>query len=361
MLATPALVIDAPTARRRIAETSARITRAGWRWRAHVKTARTPRGVALLQEARVDRFKAATLGEVRALLELGATDVLLAYPGIGPALSTLADLARKHPGAQLSALIDDAAALEEWPDQTSVAAMIDLDGGMDRTGVPLNDVAAVSALASRLTARGIRLAGLHLYDGHLADMAPTDRRHAVSAARAAVGALEQALNAGGTPIDEIVLGGTHTLRDTIAAAPTSSAVHSVGAGTLVYGDGRSRERFAFDGDPESVEPAAVVVTRVVSARRDAVTVDAGSASVQVDAGAPHVEVLHPRGLRPGALSQEHLVLRGDTGYGAAALPRVGSIAVLLPRHLDTAISQFETVLFRDEGSTWSRERVFGRH
>lgn len=348
---TPALVIDEAAARRNIAATAAAVAASGRVWRPHVKTARTAWGIGLLREAGVPRFKAATFGEAEALARAGAEDVLLAYPAVGPLPGRLAELAERHPRTRFSALVDDADALRFWPRGSRLAAMIDLDTGMGRTGVAAERVDAIEALADALDRRGVPLAGLHSYDGHLAALPPGRRAEEVRREAAALAHAAEAVDA-----PEVVAGATHTLLETVGTPASGGRVHSVGAGTVVYGDGRSLARFAEDGRPAAIEAAAVVVGRVVSVRPRGVTVDAGATAIQTDAGSPHAEPLVPRGLSAGPLSQEHLVLRGDP----AGL-RAGDPVVLLPRHIDTALSQFGTVLVRLEGGGWRRDAVVGRH
>ncbi|MBN9620307.1 MAG: hypothetical protein J0H43_11345, partial [Actinobacteria bacterium] len=189
-----------------------------------------------------------------------------------------------------------------------------------------------------LAARGVELRGLHAYDGHLADTPADERRDEVTGRRAELESVAARLAATGHPVAELCLGSSHTFLD-VLSAPSDLDV-TVGVGTAVYNDGRSLERYAQDPATSGFVPAAGVLTRVVSRRPGQVTVDAGLAAIQVDAGRPHAVVAGRPGLTVGAASQEHLVVTGDVADLAP-----GDQLVLLPRHLDTALTQVD-LLYR---------------
>lgn len=352
---TPAMLVDAAAVHRNIARAARQIAEAGWEWRAHVKTARTEWAIRALVAHGVGRVKASTLGEARAAARSGVGDVLLALPAVGPMAADLAEIAHRHPATRFAALVDDPRALDDWPEAGGLAAMIDLDTGMRRTGVDVRDGEAVVALAAALADRGIPFAGLHAYDGQLASVPVGERRMRVEEQGELLDALAEALVRAGHRIPEIVLGSTHSLDDHLATRRSrpDGPVLSAGAGTVVYGDARSAERFVADG-LAPYECAAAVLARVISRGRGRATVDAGATAIQTDAGAPHAVVVHPPGLRADPPSQEHLVLRGE-------VPPLGAPVVLVPRHVDTALSQFAAVAVLHEDGRLTREPVVGRH
>ncbi|MBW1640009.1 hypothetical protein G3H63_13135 [Microbacterium resistens] len=352
---TPMMVVDAAAVWRNVARAAGAIAEAGWEWRAHVKTARTEWAIRMLVAYGVTRVKAATIGEADAAARAGAVDVLLALPAVGPLVRDLAEVARRHPGTRFSALVDDPLALGDWSEAGELAAMIDVDTGMHRTGIDVGDVDRVVSLAAALARKGVPFAGLHTYDGHLAAREVAERRDQVEWQAERIDVLVAAMEGAGHGVPEIVLGATHTLDEHLAThrARPGGPVLSAGAGTLVYGDARSAERFVADGNAP-YEPAAAVLTRVVSRGSGRATVDAGATAVQTDAGAPHAVVVHPAGLRPYPPSQEHLVLHGEA-------PPLGAVVVLVPRHVDTALSQFSAVAVLHEDGRVTHETVVGRH
>ncbi|GAA0977544.1 D-TA family PLP-dependent enzyme [Acrocarpospora macrocephala] len=325
---TPALVVDEAAVERNI-RLVLTLTGSPDRWRAHVKTAKARWAMERLIAFGVRRFKASTTAELATLLSLGAPDVLLAYPAVGPTQWRAAELATAHPGAAVSVLADSVAGIRTWRPGPA-GAFIDVDTGMGRTGVPAGDHRAALAVADELVGRGIPLRGLHGYDGHLADLPPPERDTQAADGLRAMADLAEALQAAGHPIGELVAGGSHTFREILATPTPWLDRVTVGAGTVVYNDARSLGRFGDIG----FTAAAVVLTRVVSRPGPGrITVDAGLTAIQVDAGRPHAE---GAGLAVVSAAQEHLVLSCARGTE----PGVGDLVTLVPRHVDTTVAQF---------------------
>jgi D-serine deaminase-like pyridoxal phosphate-dependent protein len=338
---TPAVLIDTARVRDNVTTTLAHLA-SPRAWRAHVKTARTHWTVDLLLGAGVTRFKASTTAEVELLLEAGARDVLLAYPAIGPAQWRLAELATAHPGATVSALADHPDAVRGWR-PGPVAAFLDVDNGGGRTGVPVRDAGRARAVLEELATAGFPFLGLHSYDSHLTELPEAEQREAVTRELHDLVDLAGQLEGAGQPVGEIVAGGSHTFIPAAAVrlpAPWDERV-SFGPGTVVYNDLRSLERFGERG----FRPAVFVLSRVVSRQGECgITLDAGLTAVQVDGGLPHARIV---GLaaRVGAPSQEHLKATVESG----TVPAHGDPVLLLPRHADTTLAQFDRVHLVGDG------------
>jgi D-serine deaminase-like pyridoxal phosphate-dependent protein len=170
-LATPALVIDLDAVDHNIA---AMLRRAGDRWRPHLKTLKSSALLARLLAAGVTRCKVATLDELDLALATAdahavALDVLLAYPQHPAALRAALTRAAASPNCQVHFLLDspEHAALlaHAVPVAAPLAVFLDVDLGMNRTGA----TAAVwrPALPALLADPGLRITGLHGYEGHL--------------------------------------------------------------------------------------------------------------------------------------------------------------------------------------------------
>jgi D-serine deaminase-like pyridoxal phosphate-dependent protein len=346
---TPAVLIDTERVRENIA-TTLRHLGSPRRWRPHVKTARLRWTVDALLEAGITRFKASTLSEVALVLEAGAQDVLLAFPAVGPAQWRLAELAARHPQAKVSALVDHPDTVRSWR-PGPVAAFLDVDTGGARTGVPPHDVAGSAAILKELQARGFEFLGLHAYDGHLADLAEAEQQAAVAADLRDLTHLAEQIEAAGFPVPEIVTGSSHTFipgAHVDLPQPWDARI-TFGPGTVVYADMRSLDRFGDVG----YRCAAYVLSRVISRQGErGITLDAGLTTIQVDGGRPHARVV---GLpaQIGAPSQEHLKVSVESG----PVPAIGEILVLVPRHVDTTIAQFDRVYLAGEGSVQMAETV----
>ena len=114
------------------------------RLRPHVKTHKTKEATLLMMDAGINKFKCATIAEAEMLAMVHAPDVLLAYQPVGPKLQRLISLIKKYPVTKFSCLIDNlpaamtiaAAAVEN---QVDIPVFIDLNVGMNRTGIVPGD------------------------------------------------------------------------------------------------------------------------------------------------------------------------------------------------------------------------------
>jgi len=353
-LLTPALVIHLDLVRANIARVIA-YTGSPERWRPHVKTIKTPEVIAELLLAGVRQFKCATLREARCLLETAQLaglkiDVLLAYPLLGPALSELGRLAAEHARANLSVLCEDPAQVAHVP--PNVALFVDVDPGMGRTGLPMEERDAIHDVAR---AAGERFRGLHHYEGHLHG-APDERRERCFASYRELLDLAAELERRRCAVHELITSGTPAFLHALAYAPfreLGETLHRVSPGTVVFHDLRSAEE-----NPElELVPAAVVLARVVShPRADVVTCDAGSKSVAAEAGDPCAYVLgHPE-LVAQTPSEEHLPLKVTAG----AAPGRGEILMLVPRHICPTVNLAEEAVLVEKGRVHSSVAIRAR-
>lgn len=334
---TPALVVDEYTVGANI-DTAIGLIGSAERWRAHVKTAKSERTMRMLLQRGVTRFKASTTIEAASLLRAGAPDVLYAISTLGPAQHELLRLADRYPRARIHGLLDSRAALRSWA-PGPVGFFVDVDTGMKRSGVPTHRPDEGRALIEEATARGFEFRGLHHYDGHLAGLSDRD---CVERTHEGLRALCEFAGNLGVRVPELVTGGSHTFMPALEFAfPAGLADRiTVGPGTIVYCDLRSLERM---GDLGFRPALGVLCSVLATPAENAATVDAGLTAIQLDAGAPHAAVSgHPAAV-VGIPSQEHLVVRfeGDR-------PSIGRLLILVPLHVDTAISQFDSYLAFDE-------------
>jgi D-serine deaminase-like pyridoxal phosphate-dependent protein len=343
---TPALVIYLDFVRENLNRVIELLDGRVDRWRPHVKTTKLPPVFAELARAGVRGFKCATLREADhlslALAQEGVVgaDILVAYPLIGPALEGLGQLASTRPETRFSVLCEDPDAVE------SVAAEVDLfadvNSGMDRTGVPLEDRARVLEIARRAAGR---FRGLHFYDGHLTQPDPAQRREAVFACYDRLGGLVNFLTESRVRVAELVTSGTPAFLSALEYRgfdELPETVHRFSPGTVVFHDLRSEE----ESEGLRLKPAALVLTRVVShPREDRVTCDAGSKSIAAEAGDPCALVLgHPE-LMPLRPSEEHLPLSVRRG----PLPPRGTELLLVPRHVCPTVNLAEQAILVEAG------------
>jgi D-serine deaminase-like pyridoxal phosphate-dependent protein len=343
---SPALVIHLDRVRENLRRVIAHTGGRPERWRPHVKTTKIPEVHLELIRAGVRHFKCATTREARHLLHvvdqegLRGADVLLAYPLVGPSLRRLAQLARVHPNTKVSVLCEDPAAVESIPSELSV--FVDVNSGMNRTGVPIQDETVVLEICR---AAGDRFRGVHFYDGHIRGDDPVERRDMAFEAYDRLLGLLGRLDRDGLVTGEIITSGTPSFLYALAYEPfgeIDGTVHRVSPGTVVLHDLRSEQEIQ-DLD---LLPAAVVLSRVVShPDDDIVTCDAGSKSIAAEAGDPCAFVLgHPE-LEALTPSEEHLPLRVHEGRR----PERGSTLLLVPMHVCPTVNLAEEALLIDEG------------
>lgn len=328
------------------------------RLRPHLKTSKLPRVWARLVAAGLRNFKCATVREAACMLAVldreasgEAADLLVAYPHVAPALTRLGELASRHPDTRLSVLAEDPDLVPHIPPRLGI--FIDLNPGMNRTGVPMADTDTIARIAERA---GPRFRGLHHYEGHIDRGTPSERRSRCFALYDALLALEQDLRRAGMASKEIITSGSPSFTAALAYEPFGAlegATHRVSPGTVVYFDARYEETMT----EVDFVPAAMVLTRVVSHPTDrTVTVDAGSKALAAEAGDPCALVLgHPElvAQRP---SEEHLPLTLQSGE----LPPRGTPLLLIPRHVCPTVNLAEEAVLIEGGEVVARAPVSAR-
>jgi len=343
-LQSPALIVYMDHVRENIRRVIAYCGGDPNRWRPHLKTTKMPAIWKELTDAGIRHFKCATTREACVLLELLdeqeiEADLLVAYPLIGPGLERLGALARAHPRTRISVLSEDAAAVATIPGDISVFA--DVNPGMNRTGIPLNDAAAIRAVA--LAAKE-RWRGVHFYDGHIHGEGAAERRRQAFAGYDRLNQLLQTLAADGTPAREVVTSGTPAFLHALAYpafAELQATKHRISPGTVVLHDLRTEQEI----EELELTPAALIFSRVVShPEADRATCDAGSKALAAEAGDPCAWVLGYPEFEPLTPSEEHLPLRVPT-----RLPPRGTPLLLIPRHVCPTINLAAQAILIESG------------
>src|SRR5271163_4631337 len=102
---SPSLVIDRALVRRNL-EAMIALARGAERLRPHVKTHKMPAVVQMCEAMGIRKHKCATIAEAEMVAAAGGTDVLVAYPLVGPNIARFARLVRKYPATTFRALVD---------------------------------------------------------------------------------------------------------------------------------------------------------------------------------------------------------------------------------------------------------------
>src|SRR3569833_482888 len=225
------------------------------RLRPHVKTHKCVQTTMQMLEAGITKFKCATIAEAEMLGLCKAPDVLLAYQPVGPKLERFIKLIKTYPDIQISCLVDNVAAAkyiseEAVKQKLEVTICIDLNVGQNRTGIDPKH--ALNLYWECLSMPGIKIAGLHAYDGHIHDADLHIRTQKCNAAFEHVVKLVNEIKQRGWPDPVIIAGGSptfpiHVKREGIECSP----------GTFVYWD----RGYSLNCAEQAFRPAAIVVSR----------------------------------------------------------------------------------------------------
>lgn len=341
---TPALAIYPAQVEHNIKTTLRLLGGEANRWRPHVKTAKLASVIEQLISHKVVNLKCATTLELSVACDAGAKDVLVAYPCVGARTARVLEIAAAFPNVAISALVDTKNAVPQWAGG-QVDLFIDVNPGMDRTGIDQNRTAEILELARSIRNRGLRFRGLHYYDGHLRQESVQERTAIAHRGYDRLLHLIEDLRQQGTAVEEVITSGTPSFPCALSYSPftTSDFIQRASPGTVVYNDLTSLEQLPSE---YGYRPAALVVATVVShPAADVVTCDAGHKTLSADAGYPNCTVLGRPDIEALHASEEHLPLR----VGSGVLPKLGETLFLLPKHICPTVNNFDHALLVDGG------------
>jgi len=344
-LLTPALLVYPELVDANIRATLRLVNGDANRWRPHIKTAKIASVIRQMITHGVRCFKCATTLELLTACEAGADDVLLAFPVTGANARRTVGLARQFPATRVSVLVESREQLELWIG-TEVGIFIDVNPGMNRTGISQECSADILELARNA---GAAFRGLHYYDGHAEGAgaaAGYDRLLEIVGTLSAAGRAPGEVITSGTPAAQAALGHAG-----LSAGPFQ---HRISPGTVVYNDMLSLKQLPGLG----YQAAVVVLATVISHPAPGMfTCDAGHKSVSADAGVPTCQVVgHPE-YQPMKPSEEHLPMQVDA---SGAVPEIGSLIYLLPRHVCPTVNNFDEAVMVAAGEIRGTERVSAR-
>jgi D-serine deaminase-like pyridoxal phosphate-dependent protein len=318
------------------------------RLRPHVKTHKSQQAIFLLLAEGIRKFKCATIAEAEMLGLCQAPDVLLAYHPVGPKLQRLVDLVQQYPATLFSCLTDNeaAAALISTAARTQNLVMpvyIDVNVGMNRTGIAPG-AGAIALYEKCMALPGLRVMGLHVYDGHIHAVDLAARTQECQAAFAPVEQMAAVLKAKNLEVPHIIAGGTptfpiHAQRPQVQCSP----------GTFIYWDKGYQDTL-----PEQpFLPAALLLARVISLpAENRICLDLGHKSVAAENPLDRrVYFLNAPEAKMVSQSEEHLVVEVDAAHSW----QVGDVWYGLPIHICPTCALYEqatTVQDGDVTGTW---------
>jgi D-serine deaminase-like pyridoxal phosphate-dependent protein len=333
-LSTPSLLIYTEMIEANISAALRMMNGNASRWRPHLKTAKLGYTMRRLVARGVKNAKCATTLELVAAIESGMEDVVIAFPLMGPNAARARKIAAAHPERRISTLVEGVDQLDEWR-ASAVGVFVDLNPGMDRTGMAEDHFEEVRGVIDQVQKAGLRFCGLHHYDGHIKNTDPSAAGVAWEGYSRLVELIAY-LKRSGIEVKEVITSGTPAMPHALNFAPFRERefVHRVSPGTIVYNDRSSLKELPDYG----FVPAALVLSTVVSRPLESrVTCDAGHKAVSADAGLPTCDVMGWPGLMGLKPSEEHLpieVRSGDT-------PSRGELLYLLPAHVCPTVNNFD--------------------
>jgi D-serine deaminase-like pyridoxal phosphate-dependent protein len=326
------------------------------RWRVHIKTAKLGYTIRLLVEHGIRNFKCATTLELLVACRSGAEDVLFAYPAVGANVRRVREIADQFPQVRISAFAENKQQVGQWRG-SRVGVFLDINPGMDRTGIEQSRSDKIIELARAIGELGLGFRGLHYYDGQYGVLEMHDRTALAHAGYDRLLKVVGELERSGQTVPEVITAGTPTFPCSVAyeGFRTGGFIHRVSPGTVVYCDASSLAQLPSE---YGYRPAVLVLTRVVSQPRSGIlTCDAGHKAVSADAGVPTCVVVGHSELEPLSPSEEHLPMALQ---GGATGPQVGEALHLLPRHVCPTVNNFDCALLVQDGEVKSVERVSAR-
>lgn len=322
------------------------------RLRPHVKTHKTREAAELMIEAGITKFKCATIAEAEMLGISGAADVLLAYQPVHTKVLRFIALIKKYPGTTFSCLVDNTASAKMISDAALEAGLvidcyIDLNVGMNRTGI-IPDENAVELYEYCSGLKGLRLLGLHAYDGHIHDPDLEVRRKECEEGYALVESLTGILKQKGfTP--HIIAGGSpsfpfHAARKDVDCSP----------GTFIFWDKGYQDSCA----EQQFLPAALVIARVISLPgKTTLCLDLGHKSIAAEnVLTRRVAFLNAPDLKMVGQSEEHLVVDA----GADHSWKVGDVFYGIPIHICPTVALYDFATTVENGVAGGVWEIIGR-
>ena len=326
------------------------------RWRPHVKTAKLGLMIRRLVEHGIRNFKCSTSLELLTVCEAGAADVVVAYPMMSANARRVREISDQFPSVKVSALVECRNHIEPWR-RSRVGLFIDVNPGMNRTGIEQERVDEIIQLARMIQNAGQIFRGLHYYDGHLSSLALPERESVAHRGYDRLVEVIAAFQLADLEIGEIVTAGTPSFPCTLSYSPFNGGrfIHRASPGTIVYNDCSSLAQLPLE---YGYRPAAVVVSTVISHPSPGrLTCDAGHKTVSADSGVPTCAVVGHPDLFPSKPSEEHLPI---DALESSSMPAVGEALYLVPRHICPTVNNFDHALIVIGGRIVDVERVTAR-
>lgn len=321
----------------------------------HVKSHKAAEFINLSLKENITRFKCATIAEAEMCAACGAKAVVVAYPLVGPNMERFIRLSQAYPETHFYAIGDDRHALEllgktAVQNACTIDVLVDVNMGMDRTGVAISNLEAFCQDCSNL--QGISLKGFHCYDGNRTEHDYEERKEAADSVDEALLTAVQNIQKALPECSILILGGTPSFP---CHLHIPNAYFS--PGTLFINDYGYTMKF-----PDlSFTPGAAVLTRVVSRPKEGYfTLDLGYKGLAADPAGTRGLLLGVENYEELFQSEEHWTYRMKPGHEAEC-PEIGDELFVIPTHVCPTSALYPSAIVVEEGKIVDEWQITARN
>lgn len=325
----------------------------------HVKTNKTPEIVQMMLEAGISKFKCATIAEAEMVCIAGGKFVVIAHQLVGPKINRLVALCQKYPDVMIASLVDNQLTAQQTnaifaAHNLTANLFLDVNNGMDRSGISLYSIEAVSELYQYLLSQSnLRCYGLHVYDGHVRDAEFAARKQKLDTGFEGIKDLLSLIKKAGLPNPLVIAGGTPAFTPHIARVTDINNL-CFSPGTCVlwdwgYGDTLQEQPFKY---------AALVMTRVISKPTvGIITIDMGHKAIAAENPInKRVRFLNLSDYELISQSEEHGVLRVKDWENM----QVGDVLYGVPYHICPTVNLYDEMQVVENNSVVETWQIVGR-
>jgi len=316
----------------------------------HIKTHKSKDIVRLMVGKGIKKFKCATISECETAAEGGAKIILLAYPMVGPTITRFLDIMEAFPDIKFLGLLDDKPQLQRLQEEASLRnitanIMIDVNVGLNRTGVSPTDVVAFYNIASELSC--IHVSGIHCYDGQRHESDVNVRAQETEKTYLEIQEIIKKISC-----EYLIMGGSPSF-PCYAKHPDVF----LSPGTIFINDAGYEASYPDLNFP----PAAAILTRVISTPHTGwFTLDLGYKGIASDPPGQKGFLVDVPHAKPLFQNEEHWVWAMQEGYEAES-PHVGDELFVIPTHICPTSALYPFFLVLHHGHMVARWDITARN
>ena len=295
----------------------------------HMKSHKMEKMLQFLMGKGIEKFKCATIAEAEVAARAGAKKIIVSYPLVGPNIPRIIALIKAFPEQEFFAIGEDLGCLTTLSDLAceaglKVNVLVDVNSGLNRTGVPLRKLEDLMAKLAKLP--GITLRGLHWYDAQLGEGDPNLREQLIEESNAGLAVLFDRLRERYPSCDIVVMGGSPEFA---YHARFDYPYRYLSPGTIFIHDWGYSVNF-----PDMpFLPGGVLLTRVISnAEEGFFTLDLGYKAISCDNKICRGIIVGLENYEEVFQNEEHWVFKMKPGFEADC-PKVGDELFVVPTHI----------------------------